>query len=190
MSAAELVLWGIAVAGAALVLTQSSITRPLREGLAALEKKLAAVRLAGRPVAVDYGTHAAVLPSSRGRARAAVLAPVHHGVAVLAKLTACPMCSGFWIGAASARWIGVTSIAWIVLCGFAGSLSSALGVAAWLWAGETTAAFGLWRYLHTPPVGVHHERMLAAAARGTTPDAIVCPRPDCGAVGGKECVFR
>jgi hypothetical protein len=150
-------LWALGVAGAALVLTQSSLTAPLRSALD---------RAAGG--------------QSFGR----------HPARVLAKLTACPMCSGFWIGALFARLFHVVAPHELAAHAFAGSLASALAVQAWLWLGETAAAAGLWRYLHTPPAGVHHERSLAAAMLGQSPNAIRCPRPDCEAVGGKECVFR
>lgn len=160
MTLALLALWALAVAGGALVLTQSSITAPLRDGLAAAEKRLLAARvvarIARRPQAVDYGTHGAIVdaPSSWPRLPRALRWPVaaaHRLVALLAKLTACPMCSGFWIGAVAGRVLFTAPSSWTVACGFAGSLASALAVALWLWAGETTAAFGLWRYLNTPP---------------------------------------
>lgn len=155
MSLAHLVFWALAVAGAALVLTQSSITRPLRDGLAAAEQRLMVRTILysapGPKPAADFGTHGAVAWRPPSRLVRWPTAWAHAAVKLLAKLTACPMCSGFWIGAAAARVLLTAPSSWLVAGGFAGSLASALAVALWLWAGETTAAFGLWRYLHTPP---------------------------------------
>lgn len=147
MSALPLALWPLAVAGAALVLTQSSLTATARAWLAA------------------------------------------H-VPFLGKLASCPMCSGFWLGVGGALVAGARTPGTLVLAACAGSILAALGVAAWLWLGETTAAIGLWRYLHSPPIGVHHERAIAAQRLNTSPDAIRCPRADCARNGGEECVFQ
>src|SRR5690349_11548724 len=106
MNLAHLALWALAVAGAALVLTQSSITAPVRDALAWIERRL-----------------------RTARERHRLLAPPHELARLLAKLTACPMCCGFWIGAVSARLTFGGPVAWIILCGFAGSLAGALAVA-------------------------------------------------------------
>lgn len=72
---------------------------------------------------------------------------------VAAKLSACPMCAGFWLGAAWCLALQCASIATLAGCvyvvahGFAGSIVSALGVALWLLLTEATNAASLWRWL-------------------------------------------
>jgi len=133
----EFVAWLLAVAGSALVLTQSSIAAPIRNGFDRLAKR--------------SGTWFLHDPEA--------LTP--HVFRLAAKLTACPMCSGFWLGIA---WASVFfDIAWhdfgargrhdaalLIALGFAGSFASAVGVALWLMLNEATATMQAWRYLNQP----------------------------------------
>ena len=166
----EFVAWLLAVTGSALVLTQSSIMAPSREWL---------VRVADRAA-----------ESNR---------PIRERVFRLAsRLTACPMCSGFWIGIAwsavffDVAWInfgarGRHDAAVVIALGFAGSLASAIGVALWLALSEATATMQAWRYLNTPPQRMHANRYMFGMRTGTLPDQIRCPEPGCHAPGGQEC---
>ncbi len=185
VTAVELVFWAAAVAGTALILTQSSITRPLRDGL---------MRAAEYTTNVRHSwiedrrrrrrePHLSPLPKLRGRLP---LVPLSYPLELAAKLATCPMCSGFWIGGA---WAHVLGICWPWLFAFAcaGSYVAAIGVAAWQLAGEAHAAIGVWRFMNTPPPGMHPERVRLAERLGQPADAIKCPRFDCPAVGGKEC---
>src|SRR6185436_9718097 len=102
------------------------------------------------------------------------------------KLVTCPMCAGFWIGLAWARAGGVRG-ADLLAHGFASSIASALGVAAWQAVAEAHEGARLWRYLNTPPAGVHLARVRAAERQGMPPEAILCPHPGCKACAGTAC---
>ena len=123
----------LAAAGSALVLTQSSITAPLRDALGALAE------------GADTAARARADLGSPGRADRLV----PRAFRLAAKLTSCPMCAGFWIGLAWAVALGSRGVVLVAL-GFAGSLVSALLVALWLALSEAHAALALWRYLKTP----------------------------------------
>ena len=137
-----MVLAILAAAGSALVLTQSSLTKPIRE---ALDHHLSSYE------------HSAFAPEFDCRGRAYLLL-----MRIAAKLASCPMCAGFWLGLAWAAGLGSRSAELFAL-GFAGSLASALLVALWLVLVEAHASLGVWRYLSTPPecdpgtVNVHEE---------------------------------
>lgn len=159
----NLALWALAVAGSALVLTQSSITKPFRDWLADAAKRAAGID--GE--------------SPHGGAISVVLYMARWPLAVTSKLVSCPMCSGFWIGMAWSLLFGVRG-GEVAAHGFGGSIVSALAVAAWLALGEAYAALGLWRYLSAeppPPEGVCQERMRLAFRSGVgNPLSVVCPR--------------
>jgi hypothetical protein len=61
------------------------------------------------------------------------------------------MCSGFWLGMATAAALGERGIVSALVHGFGGSIVSALAVALWLALSEAQSAIGLWRYLNPPP---------------------------------------
>lgn len=155
----SLALWLLATAGSALVLTQSTITAPLR------------VWLAG--IASDLSRCEQVLAATEHRPEIRCFRDVNHGgahrhsldahpvrlhariAAVAVKLVNCPMCSGFWLGMGWGWYLigrGVltsfTGAAWAY--GFGGSIVSALAVAAWILLQEGHQALALWRYNHPP----------------------------------------
>ena len=182
VSLPELLFWALAVAGTALVLTQSSLTRWIRDGLARAATHAAKATALDRAYAARRREDP-TLPRARRRWH---LAAASHPLELAAKLVACPMCSGFWIGAVWAHVLGVCW-PWLFAFGCGGSYAAAIGVAAWQLAGEAHAAIGVWRFLHTPPPGIHPERLRLAEKIGQPAAAIKCPRFDCPAVGGEEC---
>lgn len=121
----ELLIFLFAVAGSGLVLTQSSITEPLRSWLGSRANSTWA-------------------PAFVWRGRASRVA---------AKLVSCPMCAGFWLGSAWAWALGSRGIH-VPAHGIAGSFVSAIGVAAWLLIAEATSALVLWRYNNPALEGV------------------------------------
>lgn len=167
----NLALWTLAVAGSALVLTQSSITKPFRDWLANAAKR---AEFRALPRATGKG-------SGGGLARPVGLRfwLLAKPIGLLSKLVSCPMCSGFWIGMEWSLLFGVRG-GEVAAHGFGGSVVSALAVAAWLALGEAYAALGLWRYLSAeppPPEGVCQERMRLAFRLGVgNPLSVVCPR--------------
>lgn len=116
----------LAAAGSALVLTQSSLTAPVRDFL-----DQAAREDDAKPRRSFFGR----------------VARFENDVAL--KLMSCPMCAGFWLGLAWAAALGLRGVELVGL-GFVGSLASALLVALWLALSEAALAIGLWRYLRTP----------------------------------------
>jgi hypothetical protein len=98
-----ILIWALAVAGSALILTQSSIMSPIRDALAGAEKRLFTLRIVfdlSRTADVhvpddDSGNNWKRLP----RAMRWPVAAAHRAAAALSKLATCPMCSGFWLGA-------------------------------------------------------------------------------------------
>lgn len=126
-------IWALAVAGSALILTQSSIFAPLRDWL---ESKADGAKKAENMWPLPYASW-------------------------LSKLAHCPMCSGFWFGAfwthvlLASPWVDSThsrlsGALWLFVGGCAGSIVSAVGVATWLFLDEAKMALGVWRYLKTP----------------------------------------
>lgn len=152
----EILIWLLAVTGSALVLTQSSITAPIRDGVEWLARFSETIKMMhdatkGTPEPLRVG------PSMR------VVGLLRRPLRLAAKLTACPMCSGFWLGAAWFAVLRETPIAWrsfgadgfrdaawLAASGFAGSFASAVGVALWLVLGEAQATMQGWRYLNQP----------------------------------------
>lgn len=130
-----MILFLLAVAGSALILTQSVIFAPLREWLS---------NMASPMEITDHGDYGSIVTVNR---------PVF---AILSKLASCPMCAGFWLGLA---WgaalffpaaLGFRGAATLLAYGPAGSIVSALGVALWLLLVEAHGTLGLWRYLNQP----------------------------------------
>lgn len=118
-----MILFLLAVTGSALLLTQSVIFAPLRDAIALLTDAI----------------------NNRERGVKAKVA------GALAKLASCPMCAGFWMGLAWGTCMFRPSFAVALFCyGPAGSLMSALGVAAWLLLVEVRDAAAMWRYLNQP----------------------------------------
>lgn len=131
-------LFILAVAGSALLLTQSVIFAPLREWFA----QEAAHRLAtSLRISINI---------ERGSERLNLVA--HRALISLAKLVSCPMCAGFWLGLAWGTglfWPISFPVAFLAY-GPAGSLVSAIGVAVWLLLVEIRDASAMWRYLNQP----------------------------------------
>lgn len=158
-------VWALAVAGSALILTQSSIVSPIRDALTGAEKRLFNLRLV-----FDFSrTNEVHVPTDNdghnwkplSRATRWPVAAAYRVVAALSKLATCPMCSGFWLGAfwthvlLVSPWVApahprLSAALWLFAGGCAGSVLSACGVATWLFLDEAKMAFGLWRYLKTP----------------------------------------
>lgn len=125
-----MILFLLAVAGSALLLTQSVIFAPLRTWLA--------WRSEPDPIYAP------------GRGPWPELICLRLA-AILSKLVSCPMCAGFWLGIAWGTGMFQPSFAAALFCyGPAGSLASALGVAVWLLLVEVRDAAGMWRYLSQP----------------------------------------
>src|SRR5262249_9573092 len=101
----------IAAAGCALVLTQSSLTKPVRD---AIDGHLSSYE------------RSVFAPDFERRARVYVIL-----LRIAAKLTSCPMCAGFWLGIVWAAAFYLRGVELVAL-GFAGSLASALMTALWL----------------------------------------------------------
>ncbi len=162
----DFLFWALAVAGSALVLTESAITKPIREWLDRLESRSALYAASGRMRKTKSATRIVIgddrikLGDLSLRQRA--IAAIHRPIWLASKIVACPMCSGFWLGAFwylalrewSPAWLTARAvlhdIAAIVAFGFAGSIASAIGVAVWLLLGEAYAALSLWRYINSP----------------------------------------
>lgn len=198
-------IWALAVAGSALILTQSSIASPIRDVLAGAEERLLAMLSAldsktDTPRALDFGTYGAIVSGSPTRKRLSrvmrcPVAAAHRVVAALSKLATCPMCSGFWLGAfwthvlLASPWIAsahprLSAALWLFAGGCAGSVLSACGVATWLFLDEARMAFGLWRYLKTPKEepdtrAIRIPRYMRAGLANETDSPITCP---CGTV--------
>jgi len=128
-----ILIWALAVAGSALIITQSSIFASLRDWL---ESKADGAKKTESMWSLPYASW-------------------------LSKLAHCPMCSGFWLGAfwthvlLASPWVApahprLSAALWLFAGGCAGSVLSACGVATWLFLDEAKMAFGLWRYLKTP----------------------------------------
>lgn len=161
-----MILTILAAAGSALVLTQSSLTAPVRS---LLDRHVASYE------------RSVFAPAFERRSKLYLLL-----MRIAAKLLACPMCAGFWLGLVWSAALGARGVELMAL-GFAGSLASAILVALWLALAETHASLGLWRYLSTPPEGVHAARWHLAKQMKVAPLAILCPEPDCEATGGQRC---
>jgi hypothetical protein len=185
VSGAELLFWTFAVAGAALVLTQSSITRPLRDALTRAADYTSNVRWSWQEDRRRRRAEPHLEPLPKLRRRLPLI-PLSYPLTFVAKLAGCPMCSGFWIGMLWAHVLGVCW-PWAVAFGCAGAGVAAIFVAAWLLAGEAHAAIGTWRFIHTPPPGMHAERCQLAERLNHEAHSIRCPRYRCGAVAGEEC---
>ncbi len=145
-------IWILAVAGSALVLTQSSLTAPLREWLDSASRQAALTRELRNSYEQERRAH----PDTPPIRSIPFTRAWSHVSSALAKLASCPMCSGFWLGMGWAWYLvnrgalpGFVGMAFAY--GFAGSIVSALAVAMWLALGEACAALGLWRFLKTPP---------------------------------------
>lgn len=132
----SLAIWALATAGSALVLTQSTIAKPLREWLS---DESGQRRLDG--AIQQYLEHGGKLRPYR--------AYVRTWTQPLAKLVNCPMCSGFWLGLAWAVILGARGVLALAHA-FGGSIVSALAVAAWILLQEAHQAFALWRYNNPP----------------------------------------
>jgi hypothetical protein len=159
-----MLLWILAVSGSALVLTQSSLTAPLRERLSRYAQE--------RPS--DSRTWPPCPGCSAHRA--------WRVKAAIAKLISCPMCSGFWLGAFWAMmlmidntwralpWPAFHGIARLAAAGFAGSIASALAVAAWLalsYAATALSLMGSGPKMRVPP-------KMRPAYTNTLIDTFVC----------------
>lgn len=192
-------VWALAVAGSALILTQSSIVSPIRDALTGAEKRLFNLRLV-----FDFSrTNEVHVPTDNdghnwkplSRATRWPVAAAYRVVAALAKLATCPMCSGFWLGAfwthvlLASPWVApahprLSAALWLFAGGCAGSVLSACGVATWLFLDEAKMAFGLWRYLKTPKEepdtrAIRIPRYMRAGLANETDSPITCP---CGTV--------
>ena len=156
----NILIWLLATAGSALVLTQSTITEPLRRALARYAEQKA-------------DDHRTWPPCPKCRA----WYPWQVKSAV-AKLVSCPMCSGFWFGLGWAAVLGARGPI-LAAHAFGGSVVSALAVAAWIALIEAQQALALWRYNNSkdpPPEGVCEERMQLALRSGVGPLDVICPR--------------
>lgn len=137
-----LILWLVAVAGSALVLTQSSLTAPVREWLKTVENRLLAARAVfdlSRAVSVDGQWR------KLSRASTWPVAFAHVLAGLTAKLISCPMCSGFWFGLSWSYAFGDSGVS-LAAHGFGGSIVSAIAVALWLLLVEATSALAQWRW--------------------------------------------
>ena len=165
----SIIIWFLATAGSALVLTQSTIAAPLRDWLS--EHAESSARLA-HLLKVNCGPC-----SSRTVATGGARATFFQSAA---KLVSCPMCSGLWFGLGWAAALGTRGVA-LVAHAFGGSVVSALAVAAWIALIEAQQALALWRYNNSkdpPPEGVCEERMQLTLRSGacSNPLDIACPR--------------
>lgn len=142
-----LLLWLLAVTGSALVLTQSTITKPLRD---VFERYIEERK-------EDYKTW----PPCQGCA-------AYRGWMLrrsIGKLINCPMCSGFWLGIAWSMILGIVSFHGLsprdyIQCArlfgvgigyaFGGSIASAVAVAMWITLQEMHQALALWRWRMNP----------------------------------------
>ncbi len=147
-----MIAWFLAVTGSVLVLTQSSITAPVRAWLT-------------NEPAANHG----ILPK---------IAVVRLG---FGKLVSCPMCSGFWLGMAWAWYLmnrGALPplVGGAFVYGFGGSAVAALAVAMWLALGEAYAALSLYRYLSQsdPRPKVLIPPKMKPAFANWTPTLFVC----------------
>lgn len=147
-------LWSLAVAGSALVLTQSSITSPLRKWLnhkakdpSRCPKVVTAANCwdsedSAYPhrcgSAVNHAGHCRYFAEERERKRA-------KAAVLVAKLVSCPMCSGFWFGLVWSYALGDRGVSFAAH-GFGGSVVSAIAVALWLLLVEATSALAQWRW--------------------------------------------
>ena len=174
----DLFIWLLATAGSALVLTQSTITEPLRRRLDRIARDAAVVSL----------VHDGSLPRQPATVRW-VLGQFRRAASAAAKLVSCPMCSGFWFGLGWSAALGTRGPA-LVAHAFGGSIVSALAVAVWIALIEAQQALALWRYNNSkdpPPDGVCEERMQLVLRGGahSNPLDIACPRHGVWARGEK-----
>lgn len=131
-----MLLWAFAVAGSALVLTQSSITAPLREWL--IRK--------GPPVVLGFTKEELSFLERGGELRPSPAPGIGARFAKLfSKLVSCPMCSGFWFGLVWSYALGDRGVSFAAH-GFGGSVVSAIAVALWLLLVEATSALAQWRW--------------------------------------------
>ncbi len=176
----SIIIWFLATAGSALVLTQSTIAAPLRDWLgkhAELSARIAHL------LKVNCGPCSRRTVATSG-ARATLFQSA-------TKLVSCPMCSGFWFGLGWAAALGTRGPA-LVAHAFGGSVVSALAVAAWIALIEAQQALALWRYNNSkdpPPEGVCEERMQLAFRSGVGPMDVICPRHG-ALVRGEKCPER
>lgn len=159
-------LFILAVAGSALILTQSVIFAPLRDWLTGLADSrwaeserlhAEAKRLINLPVEAlrEFDNYGSVRRAEFSYARRS------RAYRAMSKLASCPMCAGFWIGLfwyaalPGSAWFSVDitgrhTVALWFAHGPAGSLVSAIGVAIWLLLVEIRDASAMWRYLNQP----------------------------------------
>ena len=165
----SIIIWFLATAGSALVLTQSTIAEPLRRWLDRIARGATVVSL----------VHDASSPRQPTAVRR-TFGLFRQVASAAAKLVSCPMCSGFWFGLGWAAALGTRGPA-LVAHAFGGSVVSALAVAAWIALIEAQQALALWRYNNSkdpPPEGVCEERMQLVLRGGAcnNPLDIACPR--------------
>lgn len=154
-----MILWILAVAGSVLVLTQSSITEPIRTWLANSSRQAIAVRDLRKAYNSERKRN-----TSMPELRPAMLTRIwSHVSSLLVKLSSCPMCCGFWLGAIWGASLlpltipAATGSHWFPMAirifanGFSGSIVSAISVAAWLALSEAQAVSYLWRSRNTKP---------------------------------------
>lgn len=139
-------LFILAVAGSALLLTQSVIFAPIRAWLSnAYENEVGYFEATDHSFG-NVGLNEFDFAEFHRRKRRVQI------FGALSKLVSCPMCAGFWLGLAWGTglfWPISFPVAFLAY-GPAGSLVSAIGVAVWLLLVEIRDASAMWRYLNQP----------------------------------------
>ena len=173
----SIIIWFLATAGSALVLTQSTITERFRNWLSSASQQAAATRDLRIAYESQRRRDPAMFPAIR---RIPMTRAWSYVLPWFAKLVSCPMCSGFWFGLGWAAALGTRGVA-LAAHALGGSVVSALAVAAWIALIEAQQALALWRYNNSkdpPPEGVCEERMQLTLRSGacSNPLDIACPR--------------